>query len=276
MNIVVAIKQVLDPSAITVNRRAGRITVSREEYVMDPAAKNALEAALRLKDAIGQVGSERERGETAQAAVIALTVGPERADDALCEALGMGADRAIRVQDSDAARSALADAAVAARTLAQAVERIGGVDLVFVGERALDTDDGQVGPRVAESLGWPLLSRALRVEVSGRTLRIVKRAGDAYVVEEADLPALITVPPDSHPPRYAHAGRLLEAYREAQIERWSLADLGIDEASLGPLAQMRGPVIPPERQLGARLAGTAQETAVELASQLYSRLGLGR
>jgi electron transfer flavoprotein beta subunit len=260
MKIVVAIKQVLDPSGITVNRRAGRITVNRENYLMDPASKNALEAALRLKDVAG-------------AEVIALTLGPERVGDALYEALGMGADRAIDVQDAAFRR---ADAAIATRVLAQAVKRIRSVDLMLVGERALDTDDGQVGPRLAEALGWPLLSRALHLEVNGRVVHSVKKVGDGAIAEEADLPALVTIPRDSHPPRYAHAGRLLQAYADEKIEQWSAADLGMDAASLEPLAQVRGSVLPPERQLGARLSGTTDEIATKLASQLYDSLGLRR
>ncbi len=260
MKIVVGVKAVLAPSGITVNRRAGQVTVQREEFLMDPAAKNALEAALRLKDALG-------------AEVIALTVGMERAGDVLCEALGMGADQAIGVQDAALSR---ADASVVTRLLARAIERIGGVALVLVGERALDTGDGQVGPRLAEALGWPLLSRALRLEVNDSTLRIVKQIGPDFIAQEADLPAVVTIPRDSHPPRYAHGARLLQAYREGLVATWSVADLGIDAASLEPLVQVRGAVIPPERELGVRLTGTADEVAAKLASQLYTRLGLWR
>lgn len=260
MKIVVGVKAVLDPSGIVVNRRAGQVTVQREEVLMDPAAKHALEAALRLKDAVG-------------AEVIALAVGAERAGDVLCEALGMGADQAIGVQDVALSR---ADAGVVTRVLARAIEHIGGVALVLVGERALDTNDGQVGPRLAEALGWPLLSRALRLEVNGAALRIIKQIGRDFIAQEADLPAVVTIPRDSHPPRYAHAGRLFQAYREGGVTYWSVADLGLDAASLEPLVQVRGAVVPPERELGVRLTGTAEEVAAELARQLYERLGLRR
>lgn len=260
MKIVVGVKAVLDPSGIVVNRRAGQVMVQREEVLMDPAAKHALEAALRLKDTLG-------------AEVIALTVGVERAGDVLCEALGMGADQAIEVRDTALSR---ADASVVTRVLARAVEHIGGVDLVLVGERALDTGEGQVGPRLAEALGWPLLSRAMRLEVIGVTLRIVTRRGREAIAQEADLPAVVTIPVDSHLPRYAHGARLLQAYRDGLVTTWGMADLGLDAASLAPLVQVRGTVVPPERELGVRLTGTADEVAAKLASQLYSRLGLRR
>lgn len=260
MKIVVGVKAVLDPSGITVNRRAGQVAVQREEVVMDPAAKNALEAALRLKDALG-------------AEVIALAVGAERAGDVLCEALGMGADQAIGVQEATLSR---ADVGVVTRVLARAVERLGGVDLVLVGERALDTGTGQVGPCLAEALGWPLLPMALRLEVNGATLRIVRRRDHEVIAQEADLPAVVTIPRDSHPPRYAHAARLLQAYRDGLVTYWSVADLEMDAASLEPLVQVRGAVVPPERELGVRLMGTAEEVAAKLASQLYARLGLRR
>ncbi|NIO69839.1 MAG: electron transfer flavoprotein subunit beta, partial [Anaerolineae bacterium] len=78
MRIIVPIKQILDPSGMTVNRRAERIFINREEYIINPNDKNALEEALKLKD---------EQG----AEVVAVTMGPERADDALREAMAMGA-----------------------------------------------------------------------------------------------------------------------------------------------------------------------------------------
>ena len=86
MRIIVPIKQILDPSGMTVNRRAERIFINREEYIINPNDKNALEEALKLK---GEQGAQ----------VVAVTMGPKRADDALREAMAMGADSAFLLTD---------------------------------------------------------------------------------------------------------------------------------------------------------------------------------
>jgi len=86
MKIVVAIKQVLDPLGFTVNRKAEKIFVNREEYVINPADKCALEAALHIKDATG-------------AEVVVLCGGPDRADEALRQAWAMGADQGVHLTD---------------------------------------------------------------------------------------------------------------------------------------------------------------------------------
>jgi len=101
MKILVCVKQVLDPNGLTVNRKAEKVFINREEYILDPASKAALEAASDQK----QAGAE----------VIAISVGPERVEDALREALARGADRAIWI------RSDGGDATVIANLIAAAV-----------------------------------------------------------------------------------------------------------------------------------------------------------
>ena len=86
MKIIVCIKQILDPRGITVNRKAEKVFVNREEYVLDPASKAALEVAEQIK------------AKEAAVEIIALSVGPERVDEALREALARGADRAILIR----------------------------------------------------------------------------------------------------------------------------------------------------------------------------------
>src|SRR4030042_427753 len=117
MKIVVAIKQVLDPRGFPVNRKAEKIFVNREEYIINPAGRCALEVALRLKDADG-------------AEVVALVGGPECAGDALRQAWVMGADRGIHLTDK---LFAGADGLMAAKLLAAALCKLGDVDAAFPG-----------------------------------------------------------------------------------------------------------------------------------------------
>ena len=104
MQVIVPIKQILDPAGFTVHRRLERVFINRENYIINPNDKNALEEALRLKDAHG-------------AEVIALSLGTPRVDDALREALAMWTDRAFLLTDEAFAE---ADAAAAALILGKA------------------------------------------------------------------------------------------------------------------------------------------------------------
>src|SRR5512136_1835021 len=137
MKVLVCVKQVLDPTGLTVNRKAEKVFINREEFILDPASKAALEAAHDLKQA----------GTVSQ--VIAISVGPERVEDGLREALARGADRAIWI------RSEGGDAQVIANLIAAAARKIGAVDLIIAGHQSLDTGAGELAPRLAEALDWP-------------------------------------------------------------------------------------------------------------------------
>src|SRR5512135_3168370 len=147
MKILVCVKQVLDPTGITVNRKAEKVFINREEFILDPASKAALEAASDLK--------------TAGAEVIAISVGPERVEDGLREALARGADRAIWV------RSEGGDAQVIANLIAAAVRKLGAIDLIIAGHQALDTGAGELAPRLAEALDWRQILGVAKIEADG-------------------------------------------------------------------------------------------------------------
>src|SRR5512139_2769649 len=156
MKILVCVKQVLDPTGITVNRKAEKVFINREEFVLEPASKAALEAANDLKQA----------GAASQ--VIAISVGPERVEDGLREALARGADRAIWI------RSEGGDALVIANLIAAAVRKIDEVDLIIAGRQSLDTGAGELAPRLAEALDWPQILGAAKLEADGGIKAIVK------------------------------------------------------------------------------------------------------
>lgn len=268
MKIIVVLGQVLDPAGIVVNRRAGRIFVNREEYVMQPADACALEAALQIRD-----GSDAE--------VIALPRGLLPDDDILRQALSAGTDRAIHFVGQIA--NLTYDAAGATRLLAAAVERLGDVDLVLTGATTLDTGQGQLGPRLAGALGWPHVVDAWAVRVVGDQAEVVCRippprrgglgGGSSYTILEADLPAVVTVAPGALKPRYPDGVRLINVYRQTDaVERWDASEL-VDEAALQPLIEKRGQDFPPERERGVRLEGAPQEMAQALASELRKRAG---
>jgi electron transfer flavoprotein beta subunit len=247
MKIVVAIKQVLDPRGFTVNRKAEKIFVNREEYIINPADRCALEAALRLKEAAG-------------AEVIVLAGGPERAGDALRQAWAMGADRGIHLTDK---LFAGADGLVAAKLLAAAICKLGDVDLALTGDRALDTGAGEVGPRLGEALGWPHILAAHRVEVSAGVVKAIVAVGKQFFAVEAQRPAVVIIASGANQPRYGNAARVINSYREWNPEVWNAADLGLAESDLKVAVEKRGQTFPPERQ-----PGTILDNASELVNLL--------
>ena len=235
MRVVVCIKQILDPQTIHVSRSREMLDLRRAQKTFNPPDKHALEAALQLKDAQG-------------AEVVAISLGEPAADDVLREALAMGADRAILLSDELLQR---ADATGVTRAMAAAVERLGAVDLVLTGAYAADTGDGQIAPRLAEALGWPVVLNA--------------------ATPPATLPAVAAIAPTANKPRYPHGARIMNAYREWSVETWTSADLGLDEEALAPQTEARGLRLLPERELGTKLSGTPDEAAAELVMQLRAR-----
>ena len=260
MRVLVAIGRVLDPSGIVVKRQVGRIFVNREEYLIQPADRCALEAALRIKDAV-------------DAEVVALPRCLLPDDDVLRLAVATGADRAIHLTGGGATA---ADDAVMARALAAAVERLGSADLVLTGATTLDTGQGQFGPRLAEALGWPQILNALHVEAASGRAEVILREGNRYVTVEASLPAVVTVLPNTLKPRYPDGVRLINVYEgaggmAAAVEQWDVADL-VGEESLKPLWEQRGRDFPPEREHGVRVSGTLEEMAQAAADALNMRV----
>lgn len=258
MRIIVLIKQILDPSGMTVNRRAERIFINREEYIINPNDKNALEEALTLKDRQG-------------AEVVAVTMGPERADDALREALAMGADSAFLLTDVAFEK---ADISVATTVLGKAIQKIGDYDLIIAGCQAADTGAGQLGPRLAEYLGLPQITEVRQVlAVGDGKVRASRNQGKGYAEIEASLPALLTIAPDANQPRYPPGARIINAYREWKVTVWRASDLGLEAAELQPLTEEKRISFPPEREFGVKITGAPEEAARELVQQMRVRIG---
>jgi len=260
MKIVVLIKQILDPRGITVRRDKERVFINREEYILDPGSKAAIEAALRLK----------ESGDST-ATVIALSMGQPQADDALREALAMGCDAAYLLSDRAFQE---ADVTVTTRVLAAAVEKLDGADLILCGRESGDTGAGQIGPRLAEALGYAQVTDVYALTAQDGRLQATRRWGEGYATVETMLPAVITIAPAAFPPRYPHGARIMNAYREWSVPVWGASDLGLEEASLTPLLAFRGESFPPPLEVGEKFRGdparVAQDVIMALKQQLIS------
>ncbi len=252
MKIVVLVKQILDPRGLTFRRDKERMFVNREEYIIGPGSKAAIEAALQLKDANG-------------ADVTALSVGLPRAEDALREALALGCDAATLLSD-DLFREA--DIGGVTRILAAAVEKLGGCDLVIAGRESGDTGAGQIGPRLAAALGYTQVTDAYRLEDAGAVLRATRRWGEGFATVEVQKPAVVTVAPEAFPLRYAPGARIMNAYREWEVTTWTADDLGLDEKDLTPLLVKRGEGFPPPLEVGEVFRGEPESVAQEVVLSL--------
>ncbi len=263
MKIVVLAKQILDPAGVTVRRDKERIFINREEYIIEPGSKAAIEAALRIKDA---------RGESPPT-VVALSVGEPRADDALREALAMGCDGAYLLCDKAFHE---ADCSAISTVLATAIEKLGGADLVIAGRAAGDSGAGQVGPRLAEALGYAAVTDVYSLVVGpeeaspgeGGVIRATRRWGAGFATIQAPLPAVVSVAPEAFQPRYAHGARIMNAYRDWEVTTWNAADLGLDDGAPKPLLTFRSESFPPPLEVGERFRGEPADVAQEVIMAL--------
>lgn len=211
MKIVVTVKQVPDPNS-ALSLEADNTLARDKEVVLDPGDECGVEEGLQLKEAHG--------GE-----VVLVSMGPERAKDAIRKGLSMGADRGILISDDGLAGS---DALTTARALAAAIKSE-SPDLVICGTESYDGSTGMVPPILAELLGIPQLTFAKKVELDGSALKVSRQTSDGYMVVEAQTPALITVTAAIAEPRYASLKGIMAA-RSKEVKQLALADLGIESA----------------------------------------------
>jgi electron transfer flavoprotein beta subunit len=252
MRIIAPIKQILDPRGLTIRRDKERVFVNREEYIIDPGSKAALEAALRLK-------------EDTAATVIAITVGEPRADDALREALAMGCDSATLLSDpifTDA------DISGTIRILVAAIEGLGGADLVVAGRESGDSGAGQIGARLAGALGYSQVTDVWMLVPGEGGIECTRRWGDGFAVVRAPLPAVVTVAPEAFPPRLAHGARIMSAYREWEVPVWSAGDLRLATEDLVPQLSVRSESFPPPLEVGEVFRGDPSEVAKDVIMAL--------
>jgi electron transfer flavoprotein beta subunit len=209
LKIVVTVKQVPDPNAPQ-GLDADNTIARDREVVLDPGDECGIEMGLQLKEAHG--------GE-----VVLVSMGPEKARDAIRKGLSMGADRGILITD---AQLAGADAFLTARALAAA---IGGEspDLVICATESYDGSTGVVPPMLAELLGVPQLTFAKHVEVSGDRVTVHRQTEAGYQVVEAATPSLITVTAGIAEPRYASLKGIMAA-RSKEVRVVGAADLGVE------------------------------------------------
>lgn len=254
MKIVVAVKQVPDTETKVVIGADGKsMDASNANLVVNPYDEFALEEALKIKEGRGA-------GE-----VIAITVGPETAAQALRTCLAIGADRAVHVK-TDGAEGY--DSLGLSRILAAVIGEI-KPDLVLTGKYAVGTDNQAVAVMVAERLGWSHVTVVTKLEVGEGKVTAEREIEGAIEVHEAKLPCVVTAQKGLNEPRYASLKGIMMA-KKKPIEIKSPADLGVDAALLQPAVAWERLELPPGKAAGRRI--NAEEDPASAARELVRLL----
>lgn len=254
MEIVVCVKQVPDTTEVKIDPVTNTLIRQGVPSIVNPFDKYALEIALQLKEKHG-------------GRVTVLSMGPPQARDALKECLAMGADAAVLLSDRAFGG---ADTLATSYTLAAAVRKLGNAELILCGKQAIDGDTAQVGPEMAEHLGWTQVTYAAGLAVDGDRLTVQREQDEGYDVISARLPAVVTIIKTQLEPRYPTVKGTMKANR-AEIPVWTAADLDVDAACLGlegsPTKVKR--IFTPQRQVnGEIIEGEPQEAAAALVEKL--------
>jgi len=221
VNMIVCVKQVIDPeappSSFKVDEASNKVLPpAGVPPVISPFDENAVEAALRIKDARG-------------GKITVLSMGVNLLREVVKKPLSMGADELVLLEDEAFVGG---DSWSNARALAMAIRKIGQYDLIFCGRQAADWDDGQVGSGIAEILGLPSVTLARKIDAADGKARVERVTADGYEVIEVSLPALITVSNELGEARYPTIKGIMAAKKIEPLV-WKPADIGLEPAESG-------------------------------------------
>lgn len=204
MNIVVCVKQILDPE------------VPPQDFRIDPMAKVAVRGKTPLVmstfDEIGVEVALKLRMRLGGGKITALTLGPKTAEDILRKSLAMLVDEAVHIRSDDLG---YLDSFATAALLAAGIRSLGQVDLVVCGRQAGDTDAGQVGPLLAEELGLPTITSVTEIEPQGSLLHFRREGARGVEIVECGSPVVVTVTnSETNVPRIPKVKDMMTSHRK--------------------------------------------------------------
>ena len=258
LNIIVLAKQVPDTRNVGPDAMTPEGTVNRSALpaIFNPEDLNALEQALRLKDA--------NPGST----VTVITMGPPRAAEVIRESLYRGADGGYLLTDRAFAG---ADTLATSYALAATIQKLGMPDVILGGRQAIDGDTAQVGPEIAEHLDYPQVTYAVEARVEGGEVLVKRETGDGFEVLAASMPCVVTVTKPYFDPRFPTIKSKLAAGR-AQIPTLTADDLPVDRESIGlkgSPTKVKKSFTPPQKQGGMKISEDSSEAS---ARKLFAML----
>ncbi len=194
------------------NSKTGTLKREMAQGMMDPASRRALEAALQIK-------------ETQDAHIIALTMGPEMAQEILHQAKALGADEGVLLTDK---KMAGADTFLTSHILAKFIKKEHkDANLVLCGSQTSDSETAQVGPQLAEELHLPAIGYVSHIEVTGPSVSVQRHVDDFFEVLKMDLPGLVTIDLAAYPPRYLALKGIEKAFKTPDIKFVDATELGL-------------------------------------------------
>ena len=221
MNMIVCIKQVIDPEAppasFKIDPSANKVVPpAGVSPVIDPYAEYAVEAALKIKDTIG-------------GKITALSLGVNQLRDIVKKPLAMGADELVLLEDEAFDEG---DSWSTAYALAMAIKKIGEYDIIFCGREASDWNAGQVGSGIAEILGLPSITLVKKIDITDGKAKLERATDEGYEVIEVSLPALFTISHEIGEPRYPTIKGIMAA-KKKEPTIWKPADIGVESSQIG-------------------------------------------
>ena len=258
LHTIVCLKVVPKSEEVTINPETRTLDRSKARSEINGPDLNALEAALKIKQAHG-------------GRVSLLSMGPPFFERYLRLGLAMGADAAYLMSDRAFGG---ADTLATSYTLAAGIKAIGEFDLVLCGEESSDGATGQVPPGIAEWLGVPQITYATQLQALPRKRRLRGRRElrGGFEVLEAPLPCVVSMKVGANEPRFLDFDRWDWAMEQAAVTVWAVADLSLDEGSLGlagsPTKVATVDVAPSAERRREFLRGTPQEEAQQLLERI--------
>ena len=271
MKAIVCVKQVPDTSGKVAVNPDGTLNRASMQTITNPDDLNAVEAALKLKDATG-------------CKVVVITMGPPPAQGMLRELMAMGADEGILVSAREFGGS---DTFATSQILAAAIKKYGAAavkkvglekdDIVFCGRQAIDGDTAQVGSQIAEKLNIPQVSYVAGIEKDGDKVVVKRMLEDGHMTIETQTPCLLTCIKELNEPRYMSIKGIMGCYDKpiAVYDYNTLKDDPlIDPTTIGlkgsPTNIFKS-FTPPQKGQGKMLEGADKATCDELGAELQKK-----
>lgn len=255
MHVVVCIKQVPDTADVKIDPKTNTLVREGVASIINPFDMYAIEESIRIKEKLG-------------GKVTVLTMGPPQAEQALREAVSMGADAGILLSDRAFAGS---DTWATSYTLAQAMRKIGDYNIIICGKQASDGDTAQVGPGIAAHLDLAQITYVRKIEEIGADYIVAERLlEEGFEIIRAPLPCVLTVVKEINEPRLPSLKGKLAA-KKAVLTHWKAADLEGEAQKFGldgsPTKVVRI-FTPPARQGGQIFRGEPEEIVPQLVEKL--------
>ncbi|UHA75062.1 electron transfer flavoprotein subunit beta/FixA family protein [Paenibacillus sp. 481] len=244
MNIIVLVKQTFDTEEKIVVEQ-GTVNEDGVKFVINPYDEYAVEQAIQIRDDAG-------------GKVTVVSVGPERAAEALRTALAMGADEAVLIHDDRIGHDEQAVAAALHAFIAQEQ-----YDIILGGNFSVDNGAGQVAVRLAKMLGIPHTSSITKLDIAAGKAVVHRDAEGDLEVVELPLPALFTAQQGLNEPRYPSLQGIMKA-KKKPFRELSLDDLNLDVGAVAARTARTELQLPPARQAGKIISGEPAAQAQEL------------